>query len=493
MFLNDYVIKSYFTFMKISSVADVKKILAEHNVKIYGVGGLPITRSEIWPLVDDFELICANKTGEFESVARKVKIKCFQFPRSEFVKSPEKILSDNKVIRYIKESSKGKKVGIYVLRPTKKTHITCNENGWVLIANSEKLYDKLEDRLEFFEILKKVGLSKEFCVLRLSKFEKKIDSIFKEFGNRIVAQFLSGGGGLGTFFITGNEGKGAVIDEIRKRMEIAKNTDNDPKLVVSKFIEGSSISISGCVTKDNGILTTHVQYQLIDIQESIKGKDDAQGVFCGNDWEYSNRIPCSVCNEAEDITKKVGNEIKKRGYLGIFGIDFMLDKERKKLVPIELNPRLLGTLPMIVYVQLDKKEVPIVAFHLLEFLKIPYSIKNKSIYKKDHKRVGAHLIIFNPFKHKIRFKKDIQGGIYKISHGSLTFVREGVEMEDLRRDNEFILTDGVPVKGFSYGQNRKILRIITKRSIAENGGGALNKRGKNIARKTIEYIKANAI
>ncbi|MEA1926102.1 MAG: ATP-grasp domain-containing protein [Patescibacteria group bacterium] len=478
---------------KISSITDVKKILAEHNVKIYGIGGLPTTRSEIWPLIDDFELICANKTGEFESVARKVKIKYFQFSKTKFVKKPDKILSDKKVIRYIKEGSKGKKVGIYVLRPTEKIHEICNKNGWTLIANSEKLYNKLEDRLEFFKILKKIGLDKEFCVLKLSKFEKKIDSLLKKFGNKIVVQFLSGGGGIGTFFITGNEDKRTVIDEIRKRIEIAKNTDKNPKLIVSKFIEGSSVSVSGCVTKDNGILTTHAQYQLIDINESVKGKDDAQGVFCGNDWEYSNRISYSVHNEAEKITKKVGKEIKKRGYLGIFGIDFMLDKERKKLVPIELNPRLLGTLPVIVYVQLDKKEVPIVAFHLLEFLKIPYSIKNKSVYKKDRKRAGTHLIIFNPLKRKIRFKKDIPGGVYKISNGSLIFVRKGVEMEDLRRDNEFILTDGVPVKGFSYSKNRKILRIITKRSIATNGGGALNKRGRNIAEKTIEYIKNNAI
>lgn len=478
---------------KISSVADVKKILAEHNVKIYGIGGLPATRSEIWPLVDDFELICANKTGEFGSIARKVKIRCFQFPKAEFIKKPEKILSDERVVRYIRKDSKGKKVGIYVLRPTEKTHRICNENGWTLIANSKKLYDKLEDRLEFFKVLKKVGLSKEFCVLRLSKFEKKIDSIFKEFGNKIVVQFLSGGGGIGTFFITNSEDKQSVIGEVRKRKETTKNMDNDPKLIVTEFIKGSSVSIAGCVTKNNGILTTHAQYQLIDIEESVKGKDDAQGVFCGNDWEYSNRISCSVHNEAERITEKVGHEMKKRGYLGVFGIDFMLDKKGKKLVPIELNPRLLGTLPAIVYAQLAKKEVPIVAFHLLEFLKIPYSIKNKSVYKKDCRHRGAHLIIFNPLKRKIKFKKDIQGGVYKISHGSLAFVREGVEMEDLKKDNEFILTDGVPVKGFSYGKNRKILRIITKRSIAKNGGEALNKWGKNIARKTIEHIKANAI
>jgi hypothetical protein len=110
-----------------------------------------------------------------------------------------------------------------------------------------------------------------------------------------------------------------------------------------------------------------------------------------------------------------------------------------------------------------------VAFHLLEFLKIDYKIKEKSIYKKDFPRKGSQLLVFNFFGKDVEFKEDIKGGVYTIDKNKLIFLRSGFEIFDIKNpEKEFILTDGLPVKNSIKKKNKKLFRVIYKKSILNN-------------------------
>jgi len=476
----------------ISNIRDVRELLRKNNVKLFGIGGFPSIRSEIWPLVPDYEVLCANRSGELESVRKNVRVKVFQIRSRSvpyLVKKPATLLADERVVSHIKSRSMGKRVGIYIYQPSAEAEIICRKNNWVVIGNPIKLYKKLDSRSVFHKILREIGYRKKVFSTNLKRLPNELDNIFKNFGDRVVIQLLDEGGGRGTLFFEKKD-KGKIISRIKKRLHLINKGEQSPDLIVSRFIDGPAISITGCITRENGILSSFCQFQLVDIPEVTRHKEDATGIFCGHDWSMSNKIPANIHRKAQKLVEKIGLALKKRGALGIFGLDLMWNQKTNALFPLEINLRLLGTFPTAVYVQLEKNEVPLVAFHILDFLKIPYRISSLSVFRKNSRRRGAHLLFFNPFGKDARCGKSLAGGVYNLKNDRrLAFVHFGVELKDIKGKGDFVLTEGVPSANTIYRKNGKLLKAITGQPISKNGGRELNIFGKSIARAVYRDLK----
>jgi hypothetical protein len=475
----------------ISTITDVRNLLQEKGFNIFGLGEYPSSRSEIRAFTPNLEVICEKKTGEFESVKQKVPVVYFPKSISKNLSRSGKIsLSprDKRIISYIKKKSGKKKVALYLYKSSPKIEGICKKYGWTVISLPTSLYHKLSDKLEFYKILKKLRVPARYTLVGFKKLEGQLPDLFKKYGDRIVIQFLYERGGRGTFFFN-RRGKGKIVKEIKKRLTILNKKGEIEYVTVSRFVEGPALSIAGCITRNNGVFSSYCQYQLIDIPEVTKNKEDATGIFCGHDWSLSNNIPSAIHRKARSLVEKIGQELKKKGALGIFGLDLMWDKKNNSLVPLEINPRLLGTFPAAVYMQLEKKEVPLIAFHVLEFLNIPYKIKDENIYRKDLSRHGAHIILHNPEKYGVVCQNQLQGGVYVLAKNSLRYLRSGVELSDIKNKSEFIITEGGPIKGREYKRDRRLLRIITKRAILKAEGKQLNDWGKNVIKSV--YKKLN--
>lgn len=471
--------------VEIENIADVKKIISDGNWKIFGIGGTPITRTEIHSFVSDFESICSVSSGELTSVQKKLKATCFELKdeKGNVVKKPGKIISDPRVIKHIKKNSANKKIAILVMKPTDEILKVCDDNRWVLLGNNFVKVERYNDKNKFQDILRCINFSTSALSIKFDDLTRSADDIFEKLGDNIVVQLPKRGGGQGTFFFNVKEKK-EMHSIISKRIKILQeNVSQNTLVVVNSFFQGPSLSSLGTITKENKILSYDPQYQLIDIKEVIKNKVDASGVFCGHDWSLSNNIPQQIRDQAHKTTKLIGNELKKDGLLGIFGVDYVWDKKRNKLIPIEINTRITGTFPTIIYVQLAKKEIPLIAFHVLDFLDISYSIKKEGIYNKRGCRRGAHLILFNNQKNSVVCEKEIIGGVYSLSGGVAEFKGCGFEMEDIKKRGEFVITDGVPTKTIVYGRNRKVAKIITKQAICKDPY-ELNNWGKEIVKAT---------
>ncbi|MDZ7611586.1 MAG: ATP-grasp domain-containing protein [Candidatus Moranbacteria bacterium] len=471
----------------IKRVEDVKKTFQINNYKVFGIGGLPLTRSEAYPIMQDFELICSNKTGEWESVEQKIKINKFSIKNNPGSKKPEEILSDQTVIDYIRKNSRKKKVGIYIMKPNKAIEDVCKKNNWTAISSPLDLYKKYSNRVNFYDLLKKAGITKDYLYINYQDLSSKKEEVFL-LGERVVVQVLEEeGGGKGTFFFEKTQ-KDSMQVEIKKRLSDIKRED---KLIVSKFVDGPVMSFTACVTRDNGILTLKPQLQLIDIKESVEKKSNAQGIFCGHDWSLSNDLPEDLIKETDNMGNKIGNLLKKDGYKGIFGVDFIWDRKSSKIIPLEINARILGAYPAQVQVQLEASEVPLLAFHFLEHLGIDYRINSKNVFRNDFDYEGSHLILFNFLGNDIIFNENLPGGVYEIDeNGRLLFLRYGFELSDIKDENrEFILTDGAPVKGRTVKKDKKILRIIAKRSLAKGDGKELNNWGLTITSSIKDKIR----
>jgi len=465
----------------IRTLFDIREIFKKEDVMIFGLGGFPSTRSEIWKIIPYFEVITLNKTGEFNSVKEKIPLKFFSINKEKIIKKPEELLNKLAVQAYIKKRAGGKRVGIYIYKSTQKIDLICKKNNWELIANKSSIFKKVSSKKTFFKILSSINYKRDFKILKFPQLEKSIDNLFAQFGERIVIQLLNEGGGRGTLFFDSKEAS-RVQEKIKERLELIKNKEKleDMELVISPFINGPALSIMGCVTRDNGTLPLYAQYQLIDIPEVTGQKKDVQGGFCGHDWSLSRKIPPAIHEEARKLVIEIGKKLKEMGHLGIFGLDFMIDGKTGKIFPLEINPRLLGSFPTIVYVQYQKKEIPLVAFHLLDFLNIKYKIDSEKIYRKGSARNGAHIILFNPKNCDVKCNNELSGGVYKLSGNNLKFIRQGFDLSDIKSKNEFILTEGAPIINKIYKKNRKILKILTAQSISTDKGKKLKKFGKDI-------------
>lgn len=466
----------------ISTKEDIKNILKKNEMAIFGVGGYPSTRSEIWPIVSDFEVVCGNASNELDSVRLRTKVFVSSAGAMNKIteKRPDMILSDEKAVEHINSSAKNKKVALYFYKPTRKLEEICRKNNWTMLSNSPELFEKYSSKIEFYKILEELKINRDIKIIDLEKLEENLDNLFEILGEKIVIQFVDEGGGRGTFFFGKNE-RDEIIGKISDRFGlIDKKKSKDMKIVVSRFVEGPVLSITGCITKDNGILTSYCQYQLIDIKDVTRNKKDAVGVFCGHDWSLSSQISDEINKQGVELVVKIGEKLKIAGLKGIFGLDLIWDKKNDNLLPLEINVRLLGTFPTAVYVQLNKDEVPLVAFHILEFLNIPYRINKEQVFKKGKKKNGAHLLVFNQAGFVVKCGKELKGGVYKLKNGKLEFSRLGVELVNIKEKEEFILTDGVPTGDLGYKKNGKLLKIIAKEKISEEDGKKLNKWMKNV-------------
>ncbi len=482
--------------IEINNINDVKRVIKNENVKVFGIGGTPITRTEAHHFVDDFEVICSveNKL-EISQISEKVKIKCFPLKDENgiYIKKPSKILENKDVQDYISIARKKyDKIAIFVLKPDKLLEKICQNNNWILIGNSSNIIKKYNDKEVFQEILNETDLKTGTFIIQLDLLESNLDYIFDKFGEKIVIQFPEvSGGGHGTFFFERKD-KDIIIQQINNRINIiSEKISPSTNIIINSFFSGPALSILGSITQNNEIIVVNPQHQLIDIKEVTKSKNDASGIFCGHDWTLN--IPEKIKKQAINISEKIGVYLKKQGVVGIFGTDLMWDLKSNQVVPIEINTRLTGVFPSFVDVQLINNEVPILAFHILDFLKISYKVSESFVYRKNNFLTGAQLIIFNNQPYSIRIKKTgIKSGIYSLKKDKLFFERDGFEMSDIQNDQEFVVVDNVPEIGSVYEKNRKLLRIISKEPLGKNSY-KLNEWGREIVEKVYASIESEKI
>ena len=324
-----------------------------------------------------------------------------------------------------------------------------------------------------------------------------------KYGLPFIIQHPTKGGGKGTFLINNQEDFQNTIEKLNRTTD---DKDHEEKkiippteVIVTKFIQGNSPSLTGCVTK-HGILSTSLQHQVLDMPE-LYNPEKGFGLFCGHDWTSSN-FNEEISRQAYKYTKKIGNYFKKLGYKGIFGLDFVLSEKTKKLYVIECNPRMLGSYPTLNMAQMLNNEPPILAFHILELLGVDYQIDVEEINKLMHQnKKGAQMILHNLSGHWARNRHELKAGIYILKNNKLEYLREGYDLKHLKNEEEFLLADGVPFKKSHFSPNRRLCRILTLNKVLDEDCKNLSPWAKQVAEivykgfgiKPVRLIKAKKL
>ena len=477
--------------MLIKDLETQKQYLKQIKTPIFGAGVYAFDRLGLENIIDNYRIIALRYGLDTELIEKDIEVLSIEKGMgTRHIQEPRNattIIKHPKTKEYLDKYAPANNPAILVLKTSTKMEKICLENNWKLLANPTTFgKETLENKIKFRRILKEINI--DVPPGKIASVDKlHYGHLINKYGLPFVIQHPTKGGGKGTFFIKNQEDFNMALDKLKgKWIEEDEETKFEAisEAIVAKFIQGSSPSITGCVTK-HGILSTNLQHQVLDIPQ-LFSPTRGSGLFCGHDWTGS-RFNQEINQQAYEITEKIGQYFKEMGYKGIFGLDFVLDEEIKKLYLIECNPRLLGSFPTLNMVQAINNEPSILGFHVLEFLDINYQIDLNEINRLMRQdKIGAQMMPHNLTEHWAINHKEIKAGAYKLENDKLKYLRPGYDLKHLENEEEFILTDGIQYKKSPFSPNRRLGRIITLNKVLDDSYKELTPWAKQVTKATQE-------
>ncbi len=130
-------------------------------------------------------------------------------------------------------------------------------------------------------------------------------------------------------------GTGIVQVESAGGLRVPWEVGSEGFLSAAPFLRGVPTNVSGVVWHD-GVTLHCPSVQVVGIDLLTR---HAFG-YCGNDFDAARDLAWRAVQSMEDASLTVGHWLRRQGYLGAFGIDFIVEGSRTWFV--ELNPRLQG-------------------------------------------------------------------------------------------------------------------------------------------------------
>ena len=389
-------------------------------------------------IIKNYYIICSQKSDIVDYFKKeKVSVLCLN---DDKIKNSGKILANKEVIKYIKEKSGNKKANIITFKPSPMIQKICDENSFKYVGNDWKLNRKLEDKIEFVGITKKLKIpNAESKIIKVAEnnFSEYILKLKKR--EEFIAQLPRGFSGNSTFSIKNKKDLNDIINKYYGR-----------KIKLSKYLKGETWTINACVGK-TGLLISKPIFQITGLTAYNKNKFGT----CGNDYAYGKSLhlegDISQCRlQDEDnkkifiYTKKIGDYLKNLKYKGVFGLDFIVSNDEVNL--IEINPRLVASIPVFTKLQIQNKERPFLLLHILEFinndqLSLEGDISECRLQAKaiSNNFNASQLIIRNIKSKPIKITKNLKSGIYEIKKGRLIFKEEAYCLNRNLSSNEFLI------------------------------------------------------
>lgn len=155
-------------------------------------------------------------------------------------------------------------------------------------------------------------------------------SISRELGPSLVARLRTGASGGGTFLIRNAYDLSSLCARYSEQL-----------LTLSPYIPGPSFNVNAFIGKNVHVAPPSVQL----IGEEPLGS--SQFIYCGNDFSAMSNLPESCQRSIMDTTARIGGELMKAGYRGIFGVDLIYHEESNTVYALEINPRFQGSTPAL--------------------------------------------------------------------------------------------------------------------------------------------------
>jgi biotin carboxylase len=240
----------------------------------------------------------------------------------------------------------------------------------------------------------------------------ELKKVAKGLGRDWVIQTAFGDSGHTTFFIKSE----------REYEKHAAEIAEAPEVKVMKRIDCRQTAIEACVTR-HGTIVGPLMTELVGFKELTPFK----GGWCGNEV-FADAFDHVVRTKARRMTFKFGEELRKMGYRGYFELDLLQDKKTAELYLGEVNPRITGASSMTNLAAFAHADAPLILFHLLEYMGVPYDLDVDELNKRwaDPANIDSwsQLVIKHTADDVRMISAAPRTGIYELdSEGRMHFLR----------------------------------------------------------------------
>ncbi len=327
-----------------------------------------------------------------------------------------------------------------------------------VLAPSLALKDMFDNKLDQLELFSRLEIKTPItfvCRLNETTFIEAGDIL----GGPFVVQPPIGSSGENTYIIN-NE---SDFDRAKKVLGSAH------RMKLSKYMPLPSLN-GHCV-----VLNTGEGLKAIAACPSVQitgacGCADRPEIYCGNDFSAAGKIDKSLLKKVCIIMEKTGLFMGKKGFLGVFGMDFLLNGD--EVLALEINPRFQGSTMLLSLLQADRGEIPLVALHVMQHMGLiqafsqKFLLKLAKMYRNPYS--GAHLILHNLKGTTCTIKHNLKAGIYILLDNDLKWVRSGTTCRDVQNPKEWCILGNLPSPNSGIGENARLAMIQTTGSILDN-------------------------
>ncbi len=162
---------------------------------------------------------------------------------------------------------------------------------------------------------------------------------------------------------TGGVGLTRLDDE--SRLDELWPDEDEAYVSVAPFIDSAvPVNVGGVVWHD-GVTVHPASVQLI----GVRGCTKRPFGYCGNDFAATRDLGQGTAGAIEQAVVKIGGWLRTVGYLGAFGVDFLV----KDGIPLftEVNPRFQGSTHLSCQISVELEESCLLTEHIGAFLGLP--------------------------------------------------------------------------------------------------------------------------
>jgi D-alanine-D-alanine ligase-like ATP-grasp enzyme len=307
-----------------------------------------------------------------------------------------------------------------------ETERICDELGYDLILPSAELREHLDSKLVTTRLANDAGApSVPNTLATVGEYAELIEAASNAgLGEDLVVQTAYGDSGKTTFFIDDEAGwKKHRKDIIGHEVKVMRRINNRP-VAVEAVLTSSGTVVGPFMTELTGhrLLTPY------------------RGGWCGNEM-FPDVLNDDLRTKAADLVERLGDRLRQEGYRGFFEVDILIDTDTDEVYLGELNPRISGASAITNVTAGAYADVPLFAFHLLEYLDVDFDLDVDEINQRWRELAAvdewSQMVIkeTSPMV-ELLTASAATGQYYTDASGALVYHRAALDWHQLQNESE---------------------------------------------------------
>ncbi|QBE48375.1 ATP-grasp domain-containing protein [Leucobacter triazinivorans] len=307
-----------------------------------------------------------------------------------------------------------------------ETERICEELDYELILPSHELRERLDSKIVTTQIADSVGVpSVPNALTTVADWDELVRvADAAGLGQDLVIQTAYGDSGKTTYFVTSEAEFAAVADEVTGvEIKVMKRINNRPIAIEAVQTRHGTV-VGPCMTE----ITGHADLT------------PYRGGWAGNEM-FPTVLDDESRHAAVQLVRKLGDRLGKEGYRGFFEVDVLLDTDTGDVYLGELNPRVSGASAITNVTAGAYADVPLFAFHLLEYSGIDFEIDVDEINRRWEELASedewSHMVIKHTTDSVERIDSAPRTGRYVLDHyGNLVYSHGDLDWHLLTSESE---------------------------------------------------------